>query len=29
METTLNEVKPKVIGRRSFLRATALGGGGD
>jgi len=28
METTLNEVKPKLIGRRSFLRATALGGGG-
>src|ERR1700730_12288424 len=26
METTLNE--PRLIGRRSFLRATALGGGG-
>ena len=28
METTLNALKPKLIGRRSFLRATALGGGG-
>src|ERR1700681_332338 len=28
MGTTLIEANPKLIGRRSFLRATALGGGG-
>src|ERR1700682_283514 len=28
METTLIETKSKMMGRRSFLRATALGGGG-
>src|ERR1700731_5050923 len=28
METTLNEPKPMLIARRSFLRATALTGGG-